>query len=453
MPHPTPPPTSMPVAGIRVGDRHRKSFGDLDGLAASIKSVGLLQPLAVRPDGLLIAGERRLRAVRQLGWKTVPVHVIDGPDDALRLLLQERDENTQRLPFAPSEAVAVGRQLRQLVAEDSRRRQQEGRSRGGKARHGSSVPNLNQADGSGKTRHKVAQAVGMSATTLDQAEEIVAAAEADPERFGELKRQMDASGKVNGVYKRLRAMRAGGGSARKAKAGGEGASAYEPLASVSTAEDPELLESLLAFYPRKPPRRILDATFNRGRFWVGSPRRPALTALDVDPENHPDRCGENADVNFVTGDHAASPFGDGEFDVVVYDPPHVPNRGAERSKDFNERFGLGKDSATRKTRGDDFTGYNLHHQFPPFLAEAARVLKPNGVLICKVIDYVHGHRMQWAHVELLTAARAAGFTPCDCIIQYLPDKSPIRSPAWKTARHSRRHHAYWLVFRRGTRCE
>jgi ParB family chromosome partitioning protein len=57
-------PKMMPIANIRVGERHRKDMGDLDGLAASIAEFGgLLQPIVVRPDGTLIAGERRLRAI------------------------------------------------------------------------------------------------------------------------------------------------------------------------------------------------------------------------------------------------------------------------------------------------------------------------------------------------------------------------------------------------------
>lgn len=59
----------------------RKSFGeDMDGLAESIKQNGLLQPLTVRKDSdgyVLVAGERRLRAVKMLGFETVACIVTD----------------------------------------------------------------------------------------------------------------------------------------------------------------------------------------------------------------------------------------------------------------------------------------------------------------------------------------------------------------------------------------
>ncbi len=207
---------------------------------------------------------------------------------------------------------------------------------------------------------------------------------------------------------------------------------YQPLASVWHGSDAALLEQLLDFYPRQRPRLILDATVNRGRFWAGS-RRPVI-GLDIHPGFRP----------AVVADHCRMPFPDCCFDVVVYDPPHVPNQGQDRSKDFATRFGLGRKSPAAN-------GYNLSPLYPPFVREAYRVMEPEGVLLCKIADYVHGHRFQWAHVELIQAATAVGFTACDCLVKVR--KGPIISPRWKTAHHARRHHCYWLVFRKSRRCE
>lgn len=66
-------------------------------LVSSIDASGLLQPVVVRPkDGgfELIAGERRLRAVQQLGWKTIPA-VVKEVDDRTLLTLA-LIENLQR---------------------------------------------------------------------------------------------------------------------------------------------------------------------------------------------------------------------------------------------------------------------------------------------------------------------------------------------------------------------
>ena len=49
----------------------------------------------------------------------------------------------------------------------------------------------------------MASFTGYSHETLRKAEVVVAAAEAEPEKFGKLQADMDRSGRVNGVYRRL----------------------------------------------------------------------------------------------------------------------------------------------------------------------------------------------------------------------------------------------------------
>jgi SAM-dependent methyltransferase len=209
-------------------------------------------------------------------------------------------------------------------------------------------------------------------------------------------------------------------------------SKYAPLPSVWDGEDAELLESLLGFYPRTRPKRILDATVNGGRFWRGSTR--AVIGMDIQRDHRPT----------VVGDNTQMPFRKGSFDVVVYDPPHIPNQGKDKSKDFNVRFGLVLKSSKEN-------GYTFTHTYPPFLREAYDVLKDEGVLLCKIADYIHDHQYQWAHVDFIQAARQAGFVPCDCIIKVR--KGPIIDPKWKVAHHSRRQHCYWLIFRKSENCE
>jgi len=196
---------------------------------------------------------------------------------------------------------------------------------------------------------------------------------------------------------------------------------YDALPSVWHGDDAELLERMLSFYPRKTPRRILDATVNRGRFWAKS-KRP-VTGLDIDEQYKPN----------VVGDNTNMPFENASFDVVVYDPPHIPNQGKDNQKDFQDRFGLRFNSPKEQ-------GYTFSHTFPPFLKEAYRVLRQEGLLFSKITDYVHHHRYQWAHIELIDAAKMAGFMACDCIIKVR--KGPIIDPKWKTAHHSRRQHCY-----------
>ena len=66
----------------------RKDFDPeaLEALKQSISTHGLLQPVVVRDTGdgyQLIAGERRLRAAKEVGWTEIPVHVVDLNDQAV----------------------------------------------------------------------------------------------------------------------------------------------------------------------------------------------------------------------------------------------------------------------------------------------------------------------------------------------------------------------------------
>jgi ParB family chromosome partitioning protein len=84
--------------------------GALGELAESIRENGLLQPLVVRPAGEeweLVAGERRWRAVRELGWDRAPAVVRELEDEQMVVLALV--ENLQRENLSPLEE-AVGYQ-------------------------------------------------------------------------------------------------------------------------------------------------------------------------------------------------------------------------------------------------------------------------------------------------------------------------------------------------------
>lgn len=94
-------------------DQPRTVFDEtaLSELAASIKQYGIVQPLVVTPDGKqyhIIAGERRWRAARQAGLKTVPALVRTAKEqERLELAILE---NVQRVDLSPLEtAVSVER--------------------------------------------------------------------------------------------------------------------------------------------------------------------------------------------------------------------------------------------------------------------------------------------------------------------------------------------------------
>jgi len=112
---------------IIIGRRHRKELGDIDALASSIEREGLLQPPTLTPDGVLVCGARRYAALRKLGRKTVNVWVRSGISDRLGQLMAEQDDNVLHKPLTQTEAAALYRELKAVMAEDAARRQEASR--------------------------------------------------------------------------------------------------------------------------------------------------------------------------------------------------------------------------------------------------------------------------------------------------------------------------------------
>lgn len=112
---------TVPVASITANPfQPRREFTpeQLSELEASIRENGLLQPLVVRPasegasDGAeweLVAGERRWRAIRRIGWSEVPVVVREMDDTTLLVLAIV--ENVQRADLSPLEEADGYRRL------------------------------------------------------------------------------------------------------------------------------------------------------------------------------------------------------------------------------------------------------------------------------------------------------------------------------------------------------
>lgn len=85
----------------------------IDSLAASIVAVGLLQPIVVRPEGegyVLVAGERRLRAVKQVGLASIAAVIRSESDDATNLT-EALVENLQREDLNALEEAAAYKHL------------------------------------------------------------------------------------------------------------------------------------------------------------------------------------------------------------------------------------------------------------------------------------------------------------------------------------------------------
>jgi ParB family transcriptional regulator, chromosome partitioning protein len=106
----------LPISQLRPNPfqpRQGLDRATLEGLIASIRENGLLQPVLVRPiqDGgwEVVAGERRFQAVQELGWTHVPVVVRDVDDRTMLVLALI--ENLQREDLSPLDEAHAYRRL------------------------------------------------------------------------------------------------------------------------------------------------------------------------------------------------------------------------------------------------------------------------------------------------------------------------------------------------------
>lgn len=156
------------VDWVRLNDRHRRDLGDVQGLADSIREIGLLHPIVVTRDGMIVVGERRLAAYRLLGYELIPARYADTLDDAVALLHAERDENLQRKDMLPSELASLGAALYELEAPGAKARQQShaGTAPGRANTHGTRTSS--DASKAGPVTDLIGPVLGMSGRTYQE---------------------------------------------------------------------------------------------------------------------------------------------------------------------------------------------------------------------------------------------------------------------------------------------
>ena len=110
----------VPLASIEPDpDQPRRDLGNLDGLTASIRDRGVLEPILARPVDQpgpggattprryrIISGERRFRAARQAGLAEIPLIEMDvSARDAFEIALVENLQRADLTPFEEAEGL------------------------------------------------------------------------------------------------------------------------------------------------------------------------------------------------------------------------------------------------------------------------------------------------------------------------------------------------------------
>lgn len=138
------------IEKIKIKDRIRKDFGNIQELADDIRDNGLINPPVITPDSYeLITGERRIRAMKLLGYQQIEVRPM-AVKDAEHQLNLEISENEARKDFSKAERIDYARRLERIESLKAKGRMSDG----GKGKE-------NFPDLKGQTRDTVASKLGI----------------------------------------------------------------------------------------------------------------------------------------------------------------------------------------------------------------------------------------------------------------------------------------------------
>jgi ParB family transcriptional regulator, chromosome partitioning protein len=107
---------NIEISKIHVDTEKRRKVKDVSALVKSIKTLGLLNPITITTQNVLVAGAHRLAACVKLEWDTIPAIVLDLSPE--RTELAEIDENlvrNQLNELEKGEQIARRKELYELI--------------------------------------------------------------------------------------------------------------------------------------------------------------------------------------------------------------------------------------------------------------------------------------------------------------------------------------------------
>ena len=173
---------------------------------------------------------------------------------------------------------------------------------------------------------------------------------------------------------------------------------------------------------------IADVTYGEGVFWRNVPG-DRYVVLETDLQTGTD-CRD-------------LPYGDGEIDCVVLDPPymHSPGGSAHTVHTAFERHYRNNGTGNKTEKKYHEAVLSLYEDAGK---EAYRVLRDRGVLIVKCQDEVCSNRQRFTHVEIMQAYEKIGFIAEDLFVVVRQNRPGVSRAVRQV--HARKNHSYFLVF-------
>ena len=201
----------VPIKKVQVSESHRSDLGNIEDLALSIKTSGLINPIILDADYNLISGLRRLRATEYLGAENIDVQFYENLDSFGKIKVKI-EEQLGKKDLAWPEEVLLKRQLHELYVAAKKR-------------------------GSKWTQKRTAKILGMPSTTLS--EEIRLAYILD--EYPELKKKPSKREAIKNMYRvrEIEALRESGKRELKKSKQGQGSLEIKTVEQLQAEADEE----------------------------------------------------------------------------------------------------------------------------------------------------------------------------------------------------------------------
>lgn len=190
----------------------------------------------------------------------------------------------------------------------------------------------------------------------------------------------------------------------------------------------EIIRNILSLHV--PGGKIdCDPTFSIGGFYNGTGIETPALRFDIAPQTE----------GVVKADARHLPMEEESISCMMFDPPFLATTGKSLREGngniINRRFGV-------------FSSENeLFRFYRDALAEAYRVLKPDGILIFKTQDKVSSGKQYWSHVFVMNEAIKEGFYPLDLFI-LLAKTRLVADWQARNQKHARKFASYFWVFKK-----
>ena len=206
-----------------------------------------------------------------------------------------------------------------------------------------------------------------------------------------------------------------------------GAPSNDLVLSAYADSNEEIFPKILALYVA-PGSVVADVTYGKGVFW----KHVDLDQYRLLPSD------------IVDGtDCRELPYGDGEIDCVVLDPPYMHSPGGTA----HSNHGPYEDYYRNNSTGN-LTGSKYHEAVLELYVsggkEAHRVLRERGVAIVKCQDEVCSNRQRFTHVEVISEYEKLGFVAEDLFVVMRSNRPGVSRMTRQV--HARKNHSYFLVF-------